>query len=97
MDDDDTDTLMYLAFGAALLYFLYKNNVFGPPAGSASGSGGSAPLALPPASGGNYASSSGQSAPVAAATTTAANQGPASPTSTPLEPDFGMNPGGWDD
>jgi hypothetical protein len=91
----DDDTLLYLVFGAALIYFLYKNNIFGAPAG-ASGSGGTVP-ALPPASG-NYASSAGQSATAGAATASAANQGPAAVTSAALPPDFGITDpnAGWD-
>lgn len=93
MDDDDSDLLMYLVFGAAVLYFLYKNNVFGAPA---AGSGGGA-LALPPASGSGAGTASGASAPVAAAANSAANQGPTAAVATPIEPDFGLSPGGWDD
>jgi len=47
MDDsiDDQDLLIYLAFGAALVYFLYKNNVFGAPSGAPPPS--SSPALLP--------------------------------------------------
>jgi hypothetical protein len=85
MDDiEDEDFLLYVLLGAAIVYFLYKNNVFGAPALSPSGA---ALPALPaPASSGV--------APSAAATSTAAAQGPAGASNELL--DFGIDAAsGW--
>ena len=45
MDDiEDGDFLLYLLLGAAVVYFLYKNNIFGSPAAAPmiTGGGGAA-------------------------------------------------------
>jgi hypothetical protein len=58
---DDGDMLLYLAFGAAVVYVLYKNNFFSP-AGT-SGSGGTVPsLPAPGASAGAPAAVTGPNA-----------------------------------
>jgi hypothetical protein len=76
-DIEDQDFFLYLLLGAAVVYFLYKNNVFGAPA-AAAGSG--VPLLPAPTP-----ATSGTSAPAAAASSSAANQGPAV---GPANPDF---------
>jgi hypothetical protein len=87
MDDiEDEDFILYLLLGAAIVYFLYKNNVFGVPAAAA---GSNLPLLPAPTP-----SNSGASIPAAASTATAAAQGPAGSSNELL--DFGIDAAaGW--
>jgi len=82
-DMEEGDFLLYVLLGAAVVYFLYKNNVFGAPGavpGISSGASAASQPLLP-------SSSSGAAASAAPATAQAA----------PIPYDFGLTDTSWSD
>jgi hypothetical protein len=89
---DDEDVLLYLLLGGAILYFLYKNNIFGAPAGA--GGGTAAPALLPSSAPSGTPSTSVSTALVAQANSPGVAL---PPVSNPTDIDYGItDSGSWD-